>query len=189
LSGPALREADDVVMASVRSLDSHHERRRTVTPRIRLRIMKRDRYRCTNCGAMPSLDPGVVLEIDHVVPFSRGGSDDDDNLATLCLRCARGKGSDEALNKGLDADLLALLYRINPKILDTLEAEGEATVIANAEDFTQLSRLSRAIEGYEVVASGAVIIGRGARAGPPSAIYTVDDNHGTKALFSIAIRR
>ena len=35
--------------------------------------------------------PQVELEIDHVIPVARGGSDDDDNLTATCSDCNLGK--------------------------------------------------------------------------------------------------
>ena len=34
----------------------------------------------------------VPFTIDHVIPISRGGTDDDDNLALSCFHCNRKKG-------------------------------------------------------------------------------------------------
>ena len=34
----------------------------------------------------------VELEVDHVIPISRGGTDDISNLKTACFKCNRGKG-------------------------------------------------------------------------------------------------
>lgn len=42
--------------------------------------------RCLGCGAA-----GVVLEADHVVPLTRGGTDDIGNIQPLCGSCNRGK--------------------------------------------------------------------------------------------------
>lgn len=53
---------------------------------IRKRIFERDNYTCRYCGAHR-----VRLECDHVMPLSRGGSNDDDNLATACRTCDRSK--------------------------------------------------------------------------------------------------
>jgi 5-methylcytosine-specific restriction endonuclease McrA len=44
------------------------------------RIKKRDGYKCADCGRITD-----QLEIDHIVPLSKGGSDTDDtNLQLLC---------------------------------------------------------------------------------------------------------
>lgn len=53
---------------------------------IRARIFERDNYTCQYCG-----DRGGKLECDHVMPLSRGGSDEDDNLVTACRPCNRSK--------------------------------------------------------------------------------------------------
>ena len=66
--------------------DEVRERRR-VTSDVRLRIFERDGYECRSCEANSS------LEIDHVIPISRGGSSDDDNLQVLCASCNRSKGT------------------------------------------------------------------------------------------------
>jgi 5-methylcytosine-specific restriction endonuclease McrA len=42
----------------------------------------RDGHKCTDCGAS-----GVELHVHHVVPLSKGGTNDLDNLATLCSMC------------------------------------------------------------------------------------------------------
>ena len=46
------------------------------------RIRKRDGYRCKNCGTS-----GVELHVHHIVPLSKGGTNSDGNLATLCNEC------------------------------------------------------------------------------------------------------
>jgi 5-methylcytosine-specific restriction endonuclease McrA len=56
---------------------------------LRFRILKRDGYRCQICGR--TAQDGVKLEIDHKIARSKGGSDTEDNLWTLCFDCNRGK--------------------------------------------------------------------------------------------------
>nr|DAH80639.1 MAG TPA: HNH endonuclease [Caudoviricetes sp.] len=50
------------------------------------RVLERDNYTCNYCGQI-----GGILEIDHIIPFSKGGSDDLDNLTTACRKCNRQK--------------------------------------------------------------------------------------------------
>jgi 5-methylcytosine-specific restriction endonuclease McrA len=54
----------------------------------RKRIFARDGYICTYCGA-----GSRNLECDHIVPVSRGGLNDDDNLTTSCRSCNRSKSN------------------------------------------------------------------------------------------------
>ncbi|MCL2229126.1 MAG: HNH endonuclease [Firmicutes bacterium] len=60
--------------------------------RLRYKILTRDCFKCVLCGASPAVDSGVVLHVDHVVPFSRGGKTEEGNLRALCSRCNWGKG-------------------------------------------------------------------------------------------------
>lgn len=53
---------------------------------IRERIFNRDNYTCIYCGSR-----GEKLECDHIVPVSKGGGHQDDNLATSCKPCNRSK--------------------------------------------------------------------------------------------------
>lgn len=67
---------------------------RTISLRVRLRVLDRDNFRCIFCGRSPATDIGVKLHIDHKIPFSQGGKSSVDNLQTLCQDCNLGK-SDE----------------------------------------------------------------------------------------------
>ncbi|GAB4211765.1 MAG: hypothetical protein OHK0022_46710 [Roseiflexaceae bacterium] len=49
----------------------------------RLAVLKRDNYRCTNCGSTTD------LHIHHKNPRRKGGKDEMDNLQTLCADCHR----------------------------------------------------------------------------------------------------
>jgi 5-methylcytosine-specific restriction endonuclease McrA len=45
-------------------------------------VKHRDGHKCTDCGAS-----GVELHVHHVIPLSKGGTNDLDNLTTLCRQC------------------------------------------------------------------------------------------------------
>jgi ATP adenylyltransferase len=51
---------------------------------IRYEVLKKARYRCELCGI--SADQ-KALEVDHIVPASRGGADDISNFQALCYSC------------------------------------------------------------------------------------------------------
>lgn len=53
---------------------------------LRDRVFERDDFTCTYCGAHDG-----KLECDHVVPVSRGGTNDEANLATACKPCNSSK--------------------------------------------------------------------------------------------------
>jgi CRISPR/Cas system Type II protein with McrA/HNH and RuvC-like nuclease domain len=62
--------------------------RKAISKKIRFDVFKRDSFQCQYCGHFP---PKVILEIDHVHPVSKGGTNDIDNLLTACFDCNRGK--------------------------------------------------------------------------------------------------
>lgn len=49
--------------------------------RRKARVLARDSFACTQCGGREA------LEVDHVVPVSRGGGWEETNLQTLCGGC------------------------------------------------------------------------------------------------------
>lgn len=67
--------------------------RRYVTCSLRHKILRRDRYRCVQCGRSPANDTGVELQVDHIIPIAKGGKSIEENLQTLCKDCNLGKGS------------------------------------------------------------------------------------------------
>lgn len=59
---------------------------------LRFKVMKRDKFKCVLCGRSPAANPQVELEIDHIIPWSKGGETLPENLQTLCAECNNGKG-------------------------------------------------------------------------------------------------
>jgi hypothetical protein len=59
--------------------------------RLRFRVFQRDRFTCRACGRSPATQSGVVLHVDHIVPYSGPGETILDNLQTLCEQCNLGK--------------------------------------------------------------------------------------------------
>ena len=67
--------------------------RALMTSKLRREILARDGYTCKNCGVSQRNEPNLLLEVDHIIPISKGGITSADNLQTLCWRCNRSKGN------------------------------------------------------------------------------------------------
>lgn len=61
--------------------------RKSISSPKRLRVYKKDGYKCVSCGTSED------LSVDHIHPVSRGGSNDMANLQTMCLPCNMSKGA------------------------------------------------------------------------------------------------
>lgn len=75
-------------------LRAYHNKnqRKLATRELREQIMKRDNYTCQICGKyMPD---EVGLQVDHIVPVSKGGKTVPSNLRVLCSKC-NGSKSDK----------------------------------------------------------------------------------------------
>lgn len=58
---------------------------------LRYNVLKRDNYKCQICGA--TAKEGAKLQVDHIIPVSKGGKTELNNLQTLCSRCNIGKSN------------------------------------------------------------------------------------------------
>ncbi len=81
-------------MASERQaeLESKAEKRVPVLSGVRWQVLLRDGWKCLACGRN-TIEHGVVLHLDHIVPRSRGGKDEVANYQTLCEQCNIGKSN------------------------------------------------------------------------------------------------
>lgn len=62
--------------------------RKPIPKSLRFEVFKRDKFTCQYCGLSA---PEVILEVDHIKPVSKGGTNDILNLVTSCRDCNRGK--------------------------------------------------------------------------------------------------
>lgn len=62
-------------------------RRRRMSKKISRAVFARDGHTCLACGTSDR------LTVDHILPVSKGGADDLDNLQTLCHSCNARKGA------------------------------------------------------------------------------------------------
>jgi hypothetical protein len=80
---------------------------------LRWAILERDGHKCQSCGATN------CLEIDHIIPRSKGGETINSNLQVLCGDCNRGKGASmpSELQQGVSLKDLELKWSISRNAL------------------------------------------------------------------------
>jgi len=62
-------------------------KRNTIPDEILSFVLKRDRQECVSCGSKDN------LQFDHILPVSRGGNDEPENLRVLCRSCNLSRGN------------------------------------------------------------------------------------------------
>lgn len=72
------------------------EQRVKVMPAIRWQVFQRDNWKCVACGR--GAQDEIILQVDHIIPRSKGGIDTLDNFQTLCHVCNSGKSNRDATN-------------------------------------------------------------------------------------------
>jgi len=92
-------------------------------------------FACTYCGRTP---PAVTLEVDHIHPSSKGGTDEHENLITACFDCNRGKGDVELGD--------AVIVTANPEKLKLQRERAEQLLEYNAFCFEQRQEQERLAE-------------------------------------------
>jgi len=64
---------------------------RNINIRLRFLVLRRDNFKCKICGKSPATDPSVILHIDHIKAWAKGGETIIENLQSLCSDCNIGK--------------------------------------------------------------------------------------------------
>jgi 5-methylcytosine-specific restriction endonuclease McrA len=99
----AVKENDEALIEQAR--ESAGKRIR-VMPSMRWQVFQRDNWKCVACGKCANDD--IWLEVDHILPRSKGGKNEIGNYQTLCNVCNIGKS-----NKN-DTDIRSLRKTMKP---------------------------------------------------------------------------
>jgi hypothetical protein len=84
-------QEDNFETLSLPELDSYN----FVRPGVWWTVLARDNWTCCSCGRS-SKEEGITLEVDHITPRSKGGTNEINNLQTLCKKCNIGKSNRDA---------------------------------------------------------------------------------------------
>lgn len=90
---------------------------------LRYQVLKESGGRCALCGITKNDSP---LDVDHIIPRSRGGSNEKENLQVLCVKCNRSKGNKDKTDfrKSLPEDKAEGCIFCSPDILVRKVAEN-----------------------------------------------------------------
>lgn len=90
---------------------------------LRYQVLKESGGRCALCGITKKDSP---LDVDHIIPRSRGGSNEKENLQVLCIKCNRSKGNKDKTDfrKPLPEDKAEGCIFCSPDILVRKVAEN-----------------------------------------------------------------
>lgn len=127
-------------------LNTRHGRQH-IPRKLRHEVFKRDGYRCRECGA--SKDE-TSLEIDHIVPVARGGTNDIDNLQTLCRECNRMKLTDTWVGGSTDLKAAQNELRNLEKQLQDAEV-GLENAVSEDDEINYQFKILRSKENIEIV--------------------------------------
>lgn len=107
-------------------------KRKSIGKTTHFNVFKRDSFTCQYCSAKP---PKVPLEVDHLVPVCKGGTNNIDNLITACFDCNRGKAGNELtciplniIEKSEGKRLALKQYKEYQKILSLEKAQIEIDI-------------------------------------------------------------
>tara|TARA_B100000315_G_scaffold247426_1_gene276091 strand:- start:141 stop:812 length:672 start_codon:yes stop_codon:yes gene_type:complete len=84
------------IQPTVSKKKKHKEQHRTprsINYRLQFLVMRRDNFKCRITGRSPATDPNVILEVDHIVPWDKGGETVIENLQTLAKEINIGKSN------------------------------------------------------------------------------------------------
>ncbi|MFC5175633.1 HNH endonuclease [Nocardioides taihuensis] len=93
LDTPTLDALIETLGQKIRWKKSAAGQRALMTSRLRFFIKERDNHTCQSCSVSVAAEPHLLLEVDHIMPVSKGGMSTPENLQTLCWRCNRTKSN------------------------------------------------------------------------------------------------
>lgn len=148
---------------NIKRKESIQGQRALMTQQLRKRIKERDNYTCHYCHNSISKEPNLLLEIDHIIPLSKGGKTEERNLQTLCWKCNRSKGNKIIQNieigEQLQNDLQDVGYlndRLAPeKINQSDDNYGSSLKLKNEQELKsqRIKELTKQINNIEKIKS------------------------------------
>lgn len=88
----------ETISTKIKFRKSAAGQRALMTAKLRTSIKERDNYTCQQCFVSVEQEPHLLLEVDHIIPVSKGGLSISENLQALCWKCNRRKSNKMPIN-------------------------------------------------------------------------------------------
>lgn len=118
-----------------------------IRPAKRLAIYMRDGMACVWCGA--GVEQDVRLTLDHLKPYSKGGSHDAKNLVTCCHRCNSSRG-----NRSVKAFAVAVAIYLNHGLQPSVVLAHIATTSKRTLDLNAAKEMIARRGGFVAACKG-----------------------------------
>ena len=122
---------------------------------VRRRVAVATRFRCGYCLTSQRVI-GPLLEVDHIIPEARGGSDDEENLCLACPLC-NGHKADRVDAADPESGVAVRLF--NPRRdqwRDHFEWSSDGTVILGTTPIGRATVVALAMNHPDIVAARAL---------------------------------
>lgn len=114
--------------------------RKNISKKIRFEVLKRDCFKCQYCGVLAA---DKQLHVDHIIPVSKGGSNELLNLVTACVDCNLGKN-----DRGLSDDAVVRKQQKQQEISQSKINELEMVAKWHRDSGDAIDRTVKEIEKY-----------------------------------------
>ncbi len=185
----ALLVADGLIWVMLRTRSNERRirpTRRTPWPKgLKQKLMRRQDRTCAYCGYRRIASS---LDIDHIVPVVRGGSNDESNLQVICRSCNQRKGmqTDEEF-RARYASLVPQRRLTPPRRRISQREFREETRRTSQGDSVQHFRRTRFISNREKVVSGCMVLGIAAIIGTAWALASLGADGLLLALPAVVL--
>lgn len=92
-NGQTVEAVSEYIADKIKYNKSAKAQRSLMTNTLRNSIKERDNHTCQMCSVSVEDQSLLLLEVDHIIPVSKGGLSTPDNLQTLCWKCNRTKSN------------------------------------------------------------------------------------------------
>jgi 5-methylcytosine-specific restriction endonuclease McrA len=151
LNTPVIDALIETLGQKIRWRKSAAGQRALMTAKLRDAIKLRDGHTCQQCSLSLAAEPNLLLEVDHIIPVSRGGLSHPDNLQTLCWRCNRSKSNKMPTGR-TTANQVPPAAAAQVAASPVVQARQDSAPQSTSEDDPRLKQLSQLLDSGVITA-------------------------------------